>query len=330
MRIVPKACLTPLLLAGLLGSGCGRVGYDLLSGAEEDASFAQQDASFAQQDATFAQQDAAPLSLMDPPSLAGVWTVQTLTVDSGGPVDVPRATNGTGVVSNFKLVSTGPTTFDYQAGTSMIDNNLVVDYGLNDGTMTVLTDGKWLISTDSGDDIIVNPSLDAATLSLVWDESDPRNDTGTLPAIATVMQKNDNYTASSEGSWQSVSVEYSNGDVYTSTGCLQQSQTSWQRISMSWRTDGLNRFVNAVSDIQFSDAGCQNITQSDTELFTGMAEETGSQLLIWAEGESFGPLFFDVQLTFLQNQNPRLEVTSCSPTPGCNSLSTIMVFAPAP
>jgi hypothetical protein len=147
--------------------------------------------------------------------------------------------------------------------------------------------------------------------------------------LASTIEKYPSYAASAAGDWGSVSIEYADGDVFTPTGCIQQSETEWEWITMEMHMDSINRYDNTVRQAMFSDADCQNETSRDTEVFVGMAQQDGTRLQIWGNGTDYGPLYFDSQLSFVEG-NPTIAVTSCLPLPSCTSLSEVITLAPLP
>jgi hypothetical protein len=335
MRAVLEACRASLfaLLPLLLVVGCGRIGFDSLpaSGAEEDASFAQQDATYAQQDATlvdasFAQQDAAPLDITNPPSLAGIWSADSLTPDLQS-TPIPRAVNGDGVLGEFELISTGDTTFDFKGASIILNNNLPIDLKSLDGTMAIQPDEKWLMLFDGTEVMVVIADLDGDLLTLTWDESDPRNNLSFTPPLATALKRNYDFATTSAGDWNSLSIEYRDGDVFTPGGCVSQGGGEYERIDMDWHLDSILRTTINVHWRLYSDASCQNLTSADTEVFIGIGQEDGTRMQFWGGEASFGPVYVDTQLSF-PGANMRALVTNCEPS-ACLDLSEDHLLEPA-
>lgn len=322
-----------LLLAALgAAAACGRIGFDPLglSAAERDASVSEEDASFAELDGALAQPDAAPLTLTDPPSLAGVWSIMTLTVPvEGVPTVVPRATDGTGVLGEFELTSTGALSFVFKASTLYINAQEYVEFNVLDGTMEIQPDGVWLIVATTGEVVPLSAELNGDELSLVWLKLDPRNSGSLSVPDSTVIKRNPAYAAATSGSWEALEVEYRDGNVFTPTNCVMLGAGDYQRITMDTVLDSILRLEVTFRNRHYSDAACQNIVSDDTESWIGMGLETNSVLEFWAiEMASSETVFFD-GIFSLEGANMRLNQTSCLPLPACLDISEKHLFAPA-
>lgn len=329
--LAARAGLVGLSLVALFG--CGRIGFDPLglSAAQQDASPPDQDATLAQQDATPAQQDAAPLSITDPPSLEGIWSIQSITdLVDGGSQFFPRAVEGTGVLGEFSLISTGPLSFSFQASTIVLDAFEAQGFSATDGTLEIQTDGMWLLETATDDVAVISVSLSGDELSLVYESADPRNAGSLTPPLSSVIKLNPSFSATTEGDWDSLSLEYRDGDVFTPTNCVLQSAGDYERITISSSIDPLLRLSVTVRVTHFSDAACMAITSFDTEEWKGLAVETMNGYRMWLKEQSSSETAFWNGTFVFEGQNLRIDTISCLPLSTCLDLSENHLFAPAP